>query len=85
MYACRFMLSADLDENGVLSRVEVLEWVKTSKEKALVDDLQAKWISYDANEDGKVSWGEFKKTTFHSESSIGSLIGSLIGCLVFPG
>ena len=81
MYACRFMLSADLDENGVLSQVEVLEWVKRSKEKALVNDLQAKWISYDANKDGKISWGEFKKTTFASESSI----GSLIGCPVFPG
>ena len=43
--------------------------------------LLSQWISYDANKDGKISWGEFKKTTFVSESSI----GSLIGCPVFPG
>jgi Ca2+-binding EF-hand superfamily protein len=61
-----FMMSVDVNKDGVLTRTEVTAWLKTKKEESLTEEVQLQWVQYDANNDGTISWVEFKEATFSS-------------------
>ena len=75
-------MSVDVNKDGVLTRTEVTAWLKTKKEESLTEEVQLQWVQYDANNDGTISWVEFKEATFSSEST--SEIPKLSKCTVSP-
>ena len=55
----RLIKKIDTDEDGLLSKEELMQWLKKTEEKANLEDIQNSFIKEDLNEDGYVTFEEF--------------------------
>lgn len=54
----------DKDEDGLVDRIELTNWVLKSFSLLTQEEAQERLEDDDANEDGKVSWDEHLQETF---------------------
>lgn len=52
-------MKIDTDTDGLLSRGELIQWLKTTEEKASQSDMHNAFIAEDINQDGFVTFEEF--------------------------
>lgn len=54
----------DEDKDGYITVEEMKKWIKHAQKKWIYDDVDRQWKSHDLDEDGVVSWEEYKKATY---------------------
>lgn len=54
----------DEDKDGYVNVEEMKKWIKHAQKKWIYDDVDRQWKSHDLDEDGVVSWEEYKKATY---------------------
>lgn len=54
----------DEDKDGYVTVEEMKKWIKHAQKKWIYDDRDRQWKSHDLDEDGVVSWEEYKKATY---------------------
>lgn len=54
----------DEDKDGYVSVEEMKSWIKHAQKKWIYDDVDRQWKSHDLNEDGVVSWEEYRNATY---------------------
>ncbi|CAJ1076613.1 reticulocalbin-3 [Xyrichtys novacula] len=54
----------DTDKDGYVSHSELHYWIKHRQRRYIQDNVNKHWSDYDKNQDGKISWMEYKNTTY---------------------
>lgn len=54
----------DEDKDGYVTVEEMKKWIKHAQKKWIYDDVDRQWKTHDLDEDGEVSWEEYKKATY---------------------
>ncbi|KAM6913729.1 reticulocalbin-3 isoform 1-T1 [Lycodopsis pacificus] len=54
----------DTDTDGYISHAELHSWIKHRHRRYIAENVNKHWKDYDKNQDGKISWEEYKNTTY---------------------
>lgn len=54
----------DTDKDGFVSHAELHYWIKHRQRRYVQENVDKHWKEYDRNQDGKISWEEYKNTTY---------------------
>ncbi|XP_039631419.1 reticulocalbin-3 isoform X1 [Polypterus senegalus] len=54
----------DKDKDGFITHAELHSWIKYTQKRYIEEDVMKHWREYDVNKDDKVSWEEYKNTTY---------------------
>ncbi|XP_035254085.1 reticulocalbin-3 isoform X2 [Anguilla anguilla] len=54
----------DTDGDGHISHGELHQWIKHRQNRYIQEDVDKQWKEFDLNNDGQVSWGEYKNKTY---------------------
>ncbi|XP_047656632.1 reticulocalbin-3 [Tachysurus fulvidraco] len=54
----------DTDKDGFVSHAELHHWIKHRQRRYIEENVDKHWKEYDQNKDGKISWIEYKNTTY---------------------
>ncbi|XP_062840830.1 reticulocalbin-3 isoform X1 [Trichomycterus rosablanca] len=54
----------DTDKDGFVSHAELRHWIKHRQNKYIEENVNKNWKEYDQNNDDKISWIEYKNTTY---------------------
>uniref|UniRef100_UPI0037E89506 reticulocalbin-3 isoform X1 n=1 Tax=Semicossyphus pulcher TaxID=241346 RepID=UPI0037E89506 len=54
----------DTDKDGFVSHSELHYWIKHRQRRYIEENVNKHWNEYDMNQDGKISWEEYKNTTY---------------------
>lgn len=63
----------DADEDGFVTEAELKAWIKKAQKKYIYDNVDRQWRDFDMNNDGMISWEEYKNVTY------GTFLGKRIG------
>lgn len=56
----------DADEDGFVTEAELKAWIKKAQKKYIYDNVERQWTDFDVNNDGTISWDEYKNVTYGS-------------------
>lgn len=62
----------DADEDGFVTEAELKAWIKKAQKKYIYDNVERQWKDFDINNDGMISWDEYKNVTY------GSYLGKIL-------
>eukprot|EP00061_Rhincodon_typus_P016707 g45062.t1 len=62
----------DGDKDGFVTEEEIKKWIKLAQKRWIYEDVDRQWKGHDLDNDGLVSWEEYKNATY------GSLLGRMI-------
>ncbi|XP_040918056.1 reticulocalbin-3 isoform X2 [Toxotes jaculatrix] len=54
----------DTDKDGFVSHAELHYWIKHRQRRYIEENVNKHWKDYDKNQDDKISWEEYKNTTY---------------------
>ncbi|KAK9975862.1 hypothetical protein ABG768_021093 [Culter alburnus] len=54
----------DADEDGFVTEAELKAWIKKAQKKYIYDNVERQWKDFDMNNDGMISWDEYKNVTY---------------------
>lgn len=54
----------DTDKDGFVTEAELEEWVRHVANRYIMDDVMRQWTHYDQDNNGYVTWQEFRDATF---------------------
>ncbi|KAM9392361.1 reticulocalbin-3 [Pholidichthys leucotaenia] len=54
----------DTDKDGYVTHSELHYWIKHRQRRYIEDNVNKHWKDYDQNKDDKISWEEYKNTTY---------------------
>ncbi|KAM4614784.1 calumenin-A [Polymixia lowei] len=54
----------DDDKDGFVTEDELKAWIKKAQKKHIYDNVDRQWKDFDMNNDGKISWEEYKNVTY---------------------
>lgn len=54
----------DTNKDGYVSHAELHYWIKHRQRRYIEENVNKHWKDYDKNRDGKISWEEYKNTTY---------------------
>ncbi|XP_030056523.1 reticulocalbin-1 [Microcaecilia unicolor] len=54
----------DDDKDGVVTMEELKTWIKRVQKRYIYENVANVWKEYDLNEDNKISWEEYKESTY---------------------
>ncbi|NWT10592.1 CALU protein, partial [Vireo altiloquus] len=54
----------DEDGDGFVTVEELKAWIKFAQKRWIYEDVERQWKGHDLNEDGLVSWEEYKNATY---------------------
>ncbi|XP_056143299.1 reticulocalbin-3 isoform X2 [Lampris incognitus] len=54
----------DTNKDGYVSHGELHYWIKHRQRRYIEENVNKHWNEYDKNNDGKISWEEYKNTTY---------------------
>lgn len=54
----------DTNKDGYVSHAELHYWIKHRQRRYIEENVNKHWKDYDTNQDGKISWEEYKNTTY---------------------
>jgi len=56
----------DTNKDGFVSEEELNVWIKNAQKKHIYDSVEHQWNDFDLNNDGLISWEEYKNVTYGS-------------------
>ncbi|XP_030006984.1 calumenin-A-like [Sphaeramia orbicularis] len=56
----------DTNKDGFVSEEELKIWIKNAQKKHIYDSVENQWKDYDVNNDGHITWEEYKNVTYGS-------------------
>ncbi|XP_042259724.1 calumenin-A [Thunnus albacares] len=56
----------DSNKDGFISEEELKVWIKNAQKKHIYDSVEHQWKDFDLNNDGQISWEEYKNVTYGS-------------------
>ncbi|XP_054480992.1 calumenin-A [Anoplopoma fimbria] len=56
----------DGDKDGFVSEEELKVWIKRAQKKHIYNNVERQWRDFDVNDDGVISWEEYKNVTYGS-------------------
>uniref|UniRef100_A0A8C3JPG6 Calumenin n=1 Tax=Calidris pygmaea TaxID=425635 RepID=A0A8C3JPG6_9CHAR len=56
----------DEDKDGLVTVEELKKWIKFAQKRWIYEDVERQWKGHDLNEDGLISWEEYKNATYGS-------------------
>ncbi|XP_029282298.1 calumenin-A [Cottoperca gobio] len=56
----------DSNKDGFITEEELKVWIKRAQKKHIYDSVEHQWKDFDMNNDGKISWDEYKNVTYGS-------------------
>lgn len=56
----------DNNKDGYVSEEELKVWIHNAQQKYIFDNVQNQWNDFDVNNDGHISWDEYKNVTYGS-------------------
>ncbi|KAM3587512.1 uncharacterized protein V6R79_007434 [Siganus canaliculatus] len=56
----------DEDNDGFVSEDELKDWIKHAQKKHMYNNVERQWKDFDVNNDGAISWDEYKNVTYGS-------------------
>uniref|UniRef100_A0A8B9MLI9 EF-hand domain-containing protein n=1 Tax=Accipiter nisus TaxID=211598 RepID=A0A8B9MLI9_9AVES len=62
----------DEDKDGFVTVEELKDWIKFAQKRWIYEDVERQWKGHDLNEDGLISWEEYKNATY------GYILGRMI-------
>lgn len=62
------MKKIDKDKDGFVTEQELKDWVDYTQSKYIWDDTDRQWKDHDQDDDGRLTWAEYMKTTYGYES-----------------
>lgn len=54
----------DEDKDGFVTVEELKAWIKFAQKRWIYEDVERQWKGHDLNEDGLISWEEYKNATY---------------------
>lgn len=54
----------DADQDSFVTEAELKTWIKKAQKKYIYDNVDRQWKDFDMNNDGKISWDEYKNVTY---------------------
>ncbi|KAJ8411163.1 hypothetical protein AAFF_G00171690 [Aldrovandia affinis] len=54
----------DADKDGYVTEEELKIWIKRAQKKYIYDNVDRQWKDFDMNNDGVISWDEYKNVTY---------------------
>nr|XP_028603652.1 calumenin isoform X3 [Podarcis muralis] len=54
----------DEDKDGFVTPEELKDWIKFAQKRWIYEDVERQWKGHDLNEDGLISWEEYKNATY---------------------
>ncbi|KYO31913.1 calumenin isoform D [Alligator mississippiensis] len=54
----------DEDKDGFVTVEELKDWIKIAQKRWIYEDVERQWKGHDLNEDGLISWEEYKNATY---------------------
>lgn len=62
----------DTDKDGFVTEGELKDWIKKAQKKYVYDNVEHQWQEYDMNQDGLISWDEYRNVTYGTYLGKGS-------------
>lgn len=56
----------DSDRDGFVSEDELKSWIRRTQQRHVMDSVQRQWSDFDLDQDGRISWDEYKNSTYGS-------------------
>lgn len=54
----------DSDQDGFVSQAELHSWIRRAQRRYIEENVGKHWQEYDLNKDDRISWEEYKNTTY---------------------
>uniref|UniRef100_A0A670ZNJ5 Reticulocalbin 3 n=2 Tax=Pseudonaja textilis TaxID=8673 RepID=A0A670ZNJ5_PSETE len=54
----------DQDGDGFVTQPELKDWIKHTQNRYIYESVNKNWKDYDKDNDGQITWNEFKRTTY---------------------
>ncbi|XP_025900100.1 calumenin isoform X1 [Nothoprocta perdicaria] len=54
----------DTDKDGFVTEGELKAWIKKAQKKYVYDSVERQWQDFDLNQDGLISWDEYRNVTY---------------------
>ncbi|XP_041636452.1 calumenin-A [Cheilinus undulatus] len=54
----------DKNKDGFISEDELKRWIKDAQQKHIYESVERQWSDFDMNNDGLISWGEYRNVTY---------------------
>ncbi|KAI4585060.1 hypothetical protein MJG53_006594 [Ovis ammon polii x Ovis aries] len=54
----------DADKDGFVTEGELKSWIKHAQKKYIYDNVENQWQEFDLNQDGLISWDEYRNVTY---------------------
>ncbi|KAG8576630.1 hypothetical protein GDO81_009915, partial [Engystomops pustulosus] len=54
----------DLDNDGFVTEGELTAWIKKAQRRYVYDNVERQWQEFDVNQDGQISWEEYRNVTY---------------------
>ena len=54
----------DINKDGFVNHSELHYWIKHRQRRYIEENVNKHWREYDVNQDDKISWEEYKNTTY---------------------
>ncbi|KAF7483447.1 Hypothetical predicted protein [Marmota monax] len=54
----------DADKDGFVTEGELKTWIKHAQKKYIYDNVENQWQEFDMNQDGLISWDEYRNVTY---------------------
>lgn len=54
----------DADKDGFVTEGELKSWIKHAQKKYIYDNVENQWHEFDMNQDGLISWDEYRNVTY---------------------
>ncbi|KAL0618061.1 Calumenin [Plecturocebus cupreus] len=54
----------DADKDGFVTEGELRSWIKHAQKKYIYDNVENQWQEFDMNQDGLISWDEYRNVTY---------------------
>ncbi|XP_061570163.1 calumenin-A [Cololabis saira] len=56
----------DGDGDGWVSEAEITAWIRRAQKKHVSDSVERQWADFDLDQDGRVTWAEYRNVTYGS-------------------
>lgn len=78
LLSCSAIVSKiDTDKDGFVSEGELKDWIKKAQKKYVSENVARQWQEYDLNQDGFISWEEYRNVTYGTYLGKGQGGGSI--------
>lgn len=64
----------DADKDGFVTEGELKSWIKHAQKKYIYDNVENQWQEFDMNQDGLISWDEYRNVTYGTYLGKGQVV-----------